>query len=139
MICFDLRESSTGRDEFVAIGQDAEDCDVSIDRHEVRGYFERSRRGERPLAVFCGRAEMALTKRNARAHATRENRGRHPTRVSRTAQHLVCSLRIVDQQVRTRQIRVDLFSGYTEIDASVDLVDGSLPALEAGLARPLPR
>ena len=103
----------------------------------MRGQFERSRRGERQLAVFCGRAEMALTKRNPRAHATHENRGRHPTRLNRTAQRLVCSLRIVDQQVRTRQIRTDLFAGYTEIDASVDLVEGSLPAFEAGPLRAL--
>ena len=139
VISLDLRDHSTGRDEFVAIGQDAEQCDVSIDRHEVRGHFERGRGGERPLAVFCGRAEVALTKRNARAHAMRENRGRHLRTMDRTAQRLVCSLRIVDQQVRTRQIRADLFSGYTELDASVDVVDGSLPAFEAGLVRRLPR
>lgn len=52
----DLRDNPTGLDEFIAIGEDAEQCDVSVDSHDVRGQVERGSRGERESAVFCGRA-----------------------------------------------------------------------------------
>ena len=67
----EVLDKSTSSGELVAIGQDAEHCDVRIDGHEVVGYFERGRGRERPLAVFCGRAEMTLTEGNPRADATR--------------------------------------------------------------------
>ena len=69
------------------------------------------------------------------AHTERDNRGRDLPTMDRTAQRVLGPLRIVDQEMGTRQARPDSFAGDAELDAAIDMAEGSVPALDSRRVR----
>ena len=55
--------------------------------------------------------------------------------MDRTAQRVLGPLRIVDQEMGTRQARPDSFAGDAELDAAIDMAEGSVPALDSRRVR----
>ena len=85
---------------------------------------------------LCSAAARRWPCRSAmRADTERDNRGRDLPTMDRTAQRVLGPLRIVDQEMGTRQARPDSFAGDAELDAAIDMAEGWVPALDSRRVR----